>query len=88
MDDTTLIEALKAAGHEDQAKQLRDRQLAHQLRDAGHDTLADALEGNGSTAPADAEPAKPKTADQAQADAIVTALKRDTGIDLSRGEAA
>ncbi len=35
MDDTTLIEALKAAGHETQAQQLRDRQLAAHLREAG-----------------------------------------------------
>ena len=81
MDDTTtLIEALKAAGHEDQAKQLRDRQLASELRDAGHESLADALEGNG---PAEAEPPKPKTPREAEAEAIVHALKRDTGRDYT-----
>lgn len=32
MEDSTLIEALKAAGRTDQADQLRDRSLAKQLR--------------------------------------------------------
>ena len=81
-DDSTLIAALEAAGHKDQAKQLRDRQLAGQLREAGHDSLAEQLEGGG-TAPPEPELAKPKTAREAEAEAIAHALKRDTGRDFT-----
>ena len=80
MDDKTLIEALKAAGHEEQAKQLRDRQLANQLRDAGHENLAAALEGNG-TEPA--ELTTPRTREQAHGQQVARVIKRDTGRDFT-----
>jgi hypothetical protein len=57
MDDQTLVEALKAAGHADAANAVRDKALAGQLREAGHGTLADQLEG-APVQQADAEPSE------------------------------
>jgi hypothetical protein len=57
-DDATLIAALKAAGHHDAASGLRDKVLAGQLREAGHETLADALVNGTSPTP---QPAKQPT---------------------------
>ncbi len=47
-----LIEALRAAGHPQAADQLRNCQLANQLREAGRDDLAAALEDGAPAPPA------------------------------------
>ena len=44
-DDEALIVALQEAGHTEMAAALRDKQLAGQLRSAGHDGLAAQLDG-------------------------------------------
>ncbi len=75
MDDTTLIEALKAAGHHDQAKQLHDRHLATQLREAGHEGLADHL-ANGTT-PEAPKPERTLSPDEQAGQAILRVLERD-----------
>jgi len=69
---TTLIEALKAAGHTENARLLRDSQLAAELREAGHDSLADAL-ANG-TDPA-AAPEPELTPDQQQGQWMLDQLR-------------
>lgn len=71
-DDATLIAALKAAGHDQQANAVRDKALAGQLREAGHDSLADAL-ANG-TDPA-AAPEPELTPDQQQGQAMLDQLR-------------
>lgn len=43
-DDRNLVEALRAAGHEDVANRLRDTEMAAALRKSGHDDVADTLE--------------------------------------------
>lgn len=84
-DTDTLIQALKAAGHDEPARMLRDHKLATDLREAGHATLAETLE-NGGQPTAPAAPAATATAPahdvaeaarQAEGDALMDALKRD-----------
>ena len=73
-----LVAALRDAGHDGVANQLRDESLAGTLAEAGHGELAEALRAKGpGDAPAPVEELK---VDQTQADAaaVVTALQRDT----------
>jgi len=72
MDDSTLVEALKAAGHTDAADAVRDKALAGQLREAGHEALADAL-ANG-TDPA-AAPEPELTPEQQQGQAMLDQMR-------------
>lgn len=75
-DDHTLVEALRAAGHTDAANAVRDKALAGQLREAGHDALAEAL-ANGTTPPAPAAQAtaQPPT-EREQGQTLLDAMRR------------
>lgn len=73
MDDSTLVEALKAAGHTDAANAVRDKALAGQLREAGHDSLADALAGGTTPAKQDEPELSP---DEKQGRSMLDQMRR------------
>ncbi len=75
-DDTALIEALRTAGHDEAANALRDKQLAGQLREAGHGTLADQLEG----APAQQADAEPSEGEAFAAELKAAATRNTTTV--------
>ncbi len=75
-DDATLIEALRAAGHTDAADAVRDKALAGQLREAGHGTLADQLEG----APAQQADAEPSEGEAFAAELKAAATRNTTTV--------
>lgn len=74
MDDATLVEALRAAGHQETADHLRDSHLAKQLRDAGHADVADALEGKRTGQPS--IPAPPEDPNVVTARAMLDEVNR------------
>ena len=74
MDDTnTLIAALKAAGHETQAKDLQIEELKKQATALGRDDVVELLEGG-----TPSKPASPTTPDQAPAQAVARAIDEGT----------
>ena len=87
MNDQDLIDALRARGLENAANEVRDDSLAKRASEEGRDDVAELIKRK-ATRLAEPAQAKPRTAKQLHADRLVEALKRDTGLDLTRREDA
>ncbi len=72
-DDQALEAALRAAGHQGPADQLRDHHLAQQLLGAGHDQAAALLEGRPTPRAPEQPAANP---DEAEGRALLAQLRQ------------